>query len=1077
LLVAAPGHTANYVAVSLGAAEQQIAQHGQVNRELQSLGGITHLAGAVYDHDNNDWIIVGLAADGYPVIALDDFVVALRAVFIHQRFPLVSIDPTADTESTNKLQVRYEGGIEGTQLGRDMVLCDILLKEIALERVKAQVWGVESYAGLQRKRIDQGVRNERVTSRFWFTNNRASLALREDVLLVMGLGLGIETEVLYAEVNSQAVNDPKGFRDDAGDAFASSLMLHMSDLQAAYPVLKRTTPVLALASLADAFQRNGAQPKLRFWLEQYKVARVDTPVSFERIQQQTTLREKELVHTITGGLEANPLLVRLKKGYPSAFKEAVVNFRPSPKALIWHPPLKGWRTPGAEDVEYDALLASRPKPASGFSVESRITGPAALPPKSIAPPSSPFTPPRLPATLPDYRIGTQLPERSYGPIGGVMLGGTARVSGATNAAGDILKGHFAFVVEGREAVLSPEMFAKFVTALWAVYFGEVPPGISIDPIAPGAAKHLVRYIGKVINTDLGRVMREADYLMKQWTVGTGRPDLPGYQAPDEIAARIRKLSLGWSRFWFVPDDMRFKRAGDMLLFKDGRMRVQTEYLFPEKRGQADDANEKWARFFTEHYGEIAKRYPIYEELFEYAKLVSLARYLKEQGLPLFWFLMANQDLVITEDSPGTVNALARGSEALKGLQIEGGVDLGTQGRYVMDPAALQTIQQAAVNSWNPVIRKTSAPAGDKDAPSPRPGEFSFDLQKKSYSVVPQHSSSSGTDRRGIRYQTDLALRQDGRPSLELVRYFNPKMSGPGDFGNGWSLLIPYHVKPHGSERRIFKNVRIPERMALVNLLTGREELLTFSADRYAAAGYVPAEIGSSLVVGLFLVTDGSFRLVDKLGNEYAFNSSGFLTDMKFSQDCRLKIEYGDGLSWAIDGEPYRIEPVEGERIAFRNARLPRRLRISDMANGFMEELTFSDRGPVVGYVPLRESESRFKILAIVSDGSFRLLDRKNREFRFDPAGRFNGLLSGSGRPLVESISSGEKEIAFSYTLNGEGDLVINRASLHETQNTPQPTYVIRYDYDREGRLCNVDRSSQRKAAVDTEGLRLSSVKN
>ena len=47
------------------------------------------------------------------------------------------------------------------------------------------------------------------------------------------------------------------------------------------------------------------------------------------------------------------------------------------------------------------------------------------------------------------------------------------------------------------------------------------------------------------------------------------------------------------------------------------------------------------------------------ELFEYAKMVSLSKYLKENGVPMLWYL-SNKDMILTEDS-GTVDALARKS--------------------------------------------------------------------------------------------------------------------------------------------------------------------------------------------------------------------------------------------------------------------------------------------------------------------------------------------------------------------------------------------------------------------------------
>ncbi len=548
--------------------------------------------------------------------------------------------------------------------------------------------------------------------------------------------------------------------------------------------------------------------------------------------------------------------------------------------------------------------------------------PRVVPPLRTSSPPPPGCPPYCPG-----RGGAGIPVLPRMPapppglppaqrIGGVLLQGAAKVEGASGEV-ELTRGSFGLVVEGQHAELAPESLSRFLTALWAVYYSEQDPGISIDPIGPGISKHLVRYIGRVLNTDLGRVMRECDYLMKKWAVGAERPDVTGFLSVDDLSARHGLAYVGASRrFWFIPDEMTFRRGGDALLFASGRMTVRTEYTVNGLRGTAAPSDQRFADNFTRLYQQIAQRHPVYQEMFEYAKLVALAKYLKDSGVPLFWFLMANKDLVLTEDSPGTVEALVKGSRHFEGLTIEGGVDLRTQGRYVYDQPAVAAIETA--------LARLPAAAFARDAASVAPGQsarasaepFSFSLGKADYSVLPQHSLTSGKDRRGLRYQTDFALRGRGRPGLEVVRYFDPGRPEGGDFGHGWRLLIPYRVAREGAGTRPFLNVVVPEKMALENPLTGGREALTFSADRYAAAGWLPEKLAGSQVIGLFLMSDASFRLADKLGNEFWFDPAGNLTDLLFGEERRMHLEYAVSTSSA--GETPRVASLSqgGHKVEF-----------------------------------------------------------------------------------------------------------------------------------------------------------------
>lgn len=1075
--LAATAGAAPFVAYSLREAERRLTASGQRPAEVVQLGGITRLAGVVYDTRTGDLIIVGRVDRSAPPITLDDLVVAIRALWIHKAWPLVSIDKTPDTAATGKQVVRFEGGIAHTHFGNDTVAGDVVLKKLALDMLPTEVWGLRSYFALSAEAATTSADSNQVAARFWFVPLSAAFATRDGVVAITDLRVGVRTQVV--SINGQPVERGSQVRDELGDRFAGALTEHWDALSAAYPEVRRLRALFDVVAVARGIQSLPSAPPLDYWLRQYAVPRVATPTEYPLLKRSAPVTGPRGPATlqVDGGVELKALVMRLRDGDVTALREAVLGSRPSPSALTWNPALDGWEIPGATAAETPQAAHEGAAPGGetigtkqiGAYVSRELTSAAATATNALS--SIPTLPPTavVPtfAMPPKVDITSTFPSRlPLGNIGGVLLGGTATVAGG-HAGVDLSRGSFALLVEGQRARLAPEAFAKFVTALWAVYFSDSDPGVSIDPIGPGILKHLVRYIGeKVVNSDLGRVMREADYLMKQWAVGTGRPDAPGFKDVDDLGAIHGRRYVGARRrFWFVSEGLRFRRGGDLLAFDSGRMALKTEYVLQNKGARAEPADEAFARFFTENYEALAARHPVLHELFEYAKLVGLGKYLKEQRVPLLWFLLANKDVVLTEDSTGTVDALVKGSRHVEGLRIEGGVDLATSpGQYVYDADAVRAIREAraatpatASGRVVPAPDHNGAPRGALEPPAVR-------LGNQPYSLVPQHTLTTGRDRRGLFYQTDLALTRDGKPGLELVRYFDPARAGGGHFGQGWHLLVPYRVAPAGPERRMFVNVSVPERMVVEHLLTGQREVLVFSTTRYRIAGYVPDDAARSRTLGLFLMSNGAFRLADKLGNEFHFDPRGRLTAMVFTRQHRVELEYLDSFTNAVDAAPYQLRPAGNDRLPFRNVTVPPRMELVDLIGGGSEILVFSDRGRLAGYTPTSAGTGRFEFLALMSDGSFRLRDRAGQEIAFTPSGVFAGIAPAGDAQMIRTVSDGTRHVTFTYTLDRAGHLRIASARLATDSATPPPPVVV-YRYDEEGRLMEARRHALAVASV------------
>jgi hypothetical protein len=1054
-----------FVAYSLKIAEQQMATGQDSSAEVYELAGITRIAGMVYDSQRQDLILVGQSVPGEEALFLDDFVVALRSLLVHDEWPAVSIDRVPETQTTGKQAVRFQGQIAHTGFGKQLLEADEALKKLALGRLSAELFGVRSYFDLCLEDLSRNGTGDSINTRFWFHAVQPALAARDDVFAIKQLKVGVCTQVMQATMNGTPVADPSKIRDPLGETFADSLSANFSDVGTQFPQIARLKSLFDLVAVATGIEMMADRPDLDYWLKTYPVARVNTPISYPLLtrKEQTSSGETTFALQVDGGVQLRALLIRLQDGDVTALRDAVLKSRPNEHRLTWTVPINGWHIPGTPEVEHQPVDSM----SGNFGDHLGCTMQRTLFTSNSGPPSEFFTPTiahsmSAPAFDVDTRLATQHHTTN---IGGVMLAETAKVAGGDGAQVNISGGNFSLVVDGKNARLDPQTYRKFITALWCVYYTQQDPGISIDPISPESEKHLVRYIGRVINTDLGRVMREADYIMKKWAVGTERPDVPGFHSVDALMARHGRAKSGVSRrFWFVPEELSFKRADDLLLFDRGRMRVNTEYVDQTRHQGSAESDVAFANFFTDNYPAIAEKHPVFQELFEYAKMVALAKYLKEQGLPLHWFLMAHKDLVLTEDSPGTVDQLAKDSEYFRGMTVMGGVDLVEECQYVFDREMQQAIREATKPS-SPV--RTVGTRSERSLRSvPRP--FSFDLDRHSFSVVPQHTLTSGKDHRGIRYQTDLALRDHGQPSLELVRYFHPRNRQGGQFGGGWHLMIPYRVKPADESTREFLNARIPERMVVESLLSGKQEIFSFSPDRYQAAGYVPDQPESSHVIGLFLMSNGSFRLADKLANQFHFDPSGRLTDMflSTSPDHRLHFDYADEFTAAFAEDPYRIRPVGAERVDFLNARIPKQVRVTDLLHDHEEVLTFSRTNGIAAYQPENTSTSRFARVALLTNGGLQMTDRHGHEVRFDPAWNFHSLLPARDEAVVRSMTMGHRRITFGYSLDHQGRVVIATAALSEDKRYAPPTYIVRYGHDEVGRLCRIEHPDDKFAALE-----------
>jgi len=300
-----------------------------------SLAGINHVEGFVYDTATADLILVGSYEEGRAPLTLDDLVVALRARFRYNQWPLVSIDPTLETQKTQMQHVRFEGGVHETAFGQTMFDADYRLKQMGMGLVEPGIAGLKTYWDRSVEEMEAwiGAGQREVNSRFWFYPINPHVVVREGVCVVRGLKVGVFTEVLGAKIDGKPVEDLKGFKLEVADAFAKDVSDRFDELCRAQPSFNRLRGLQELVAVSKALEELGERPELSWWLERYPLEKVGTPKEVKVLRRR--YESNRGWFEVSGGVHLTALAMRLNAGDVRALRDAVLNRRPSPDALTW----------------------------------------------------------------------------------------------------------------------------------------------------------------------------------------------------------------------------------------------------------------------------------------------------------------------------------------------------------------------------------------------------------------------------------------------------------------------------------------------------------------------------------------------------------------------------------------------------------------------------------------------------------------------------------------------------------------------------------------------------------------------
>lgn len=335
------------------------------------------LAGFVRDGD--DFILLGLEVGDSPDSqgSLEDLLTAIAARRAGQ-WPLVSIDPTAETEQTGLQAVRMSG-IADSSLGASLLKMDILLKLHSLGLMEDAPRSMPTYRGLiedelrasakaggwQLDRIDWRRGREAGTmereavgapvnlsqtsqARFWFYVIKPYVpASRDGVFCIKELNIGVEAELH---------GPPAQGRDTPASRYAAAWRLNYGALCRWRPALSSLKRHFDMVAIAEGIRTLGTPAYLDAVLAAAPFPARPT-TRYYRLEEVcgSARRSDGCRHLIrlSGGVTLRPEIQFLNAGDYSPLVKLVHDARPSDHSLKWAVDLPGWRMPNTADLFKD----------------------------------------------------------------------------------------------------------------------------------------------------------------------------------------------------------------------------------------------------------------------------------------------------------------------------------------------------------------------------------------------------------------------------------------------------------------------------------------------------------------------------------------------------------------------------------------------------------------------------------------------------------------------------------------------------------------------------------------------------
>jgi hypothetical protein len=440
----------------------------------------------------------------------------------------------------------------------------------------------------------------------------------------------------------------------------------------------------------------------------------------------------------------------------------------------------------------------------------------------------------------------------------------------------------------------------------------------------------VKFFGGTRDTHIGQVMFECDRLMKSLGQGadsiTKQPLASGVPAILTHAEYSQQLDPRggderWSRFWITlstgrtgPRQAEGKPWVDVsddkgyIWFANHRMYVDTEQMLDPGRGarlrssggRQSRSSRAFADALTEHYDELAKRFPVFGELKELSKLVVLAEWIHEhhpEAIDPELVLARFESSVRTPDTTPTLATTRQASGYV--IKMLGGVMLAPDTRYVRTAEQKATELARAGAERRAELRRGEAvpwvdasgvrrqivalgpPVRGPTSPAPRQRRRTLRVREASGNVsATSLSEAESADRIAERFGgVEPAVWVDPGTGIESLDL--PVLRR---MTSARKTRIATFTEPGGAT----KKVEVPASLHIDS--PSRDISIAFTTDaRYDAVNGEAYFASKSSDAVRFYASRNELRLGD--GSSFRFGDGGILTDVSLPQGRTFRFEH------------------------------------------------------------------------------------------------------------------------------------------------------------------------------------------